>query len=70
MKRLPYEKAVMLRPPGCCYCDLDDRHCYEAGHWEAQLHRRFAQREAGPLATFVALALFIGCVAVWAVVLK
>lgn len=31
--RLPYEEAVTRRPEGVCYCDLDDRACYEAGHW-------------------------------------
>jgi hypothetical protein len=33
VRRLSYEKAVKHRPRGACYCDLDDRACYEAGHW-------------------------------------
>lgn len=28
-----YEEAVKHRPRGSCYCDLDDRACYAAGHW-------------------------------------
>lgn len=28
-----YNEAVKHRPPGACYCDLDDRACYAAGHW-------------------------------------
>ena len=63
MKRLPYEKAVQLRPSGVCHCDLDDRHCYEAGHWEAQ-RTPFMQREASGLVSLVGLALFIGSAAV------
>jgi len=33
-RRPSYEDAVKHRPPGACYCDLDDRACYAAGHWE------------------------------------
>lgn len=32
-RRLPYDEAVKHRPRGACYCDLDDRACYAAGHW-------------------------------------
>jgi hypothetical protein len=32
--RPSYDEAVKHRPPGSCYCDLDDRACYMAGHWE------------------------------------
>jgi hypothetical protein len=32
-RRPPYEEAVKHRPRGACYCDLDDRACYAAGHW-------------------------------------
>lgn len=31
--RLPYDQAVLSRPKGACYCDLDDKACYEKGHW-------------------------------------
>jgi hypothetical protein len=34
-KRPSYEDALKHRPRGACYCDLDDRACYAAGHWEA-----------------------------------
>lgn len=27
----PYDAAT--RPEGSCNCDLDDKSCYEAGHW-------------------------------------
>ena len=33
-RRPSYEKAVKHRPRGACYCDLDDRACYAAGHWQ------------------------------------
>jgi len=32
--RPPYEEAIKHRPRGACYCDLDDRACYAAGHWQ------------------------------------
>jgi hypothetical protein len=32
-RRPSYEEAVKHRPRGACYCDLDDRACYMAGHW-------------------------------------
>lgn len=34
-QRPTYDFAVSRRPrpEGACYCDLDDRSCYEAGHW-------------------------------------
>ena len=32
--RPSYEEAIKYRPRGACYCDLDDRACYAAGHWE------------------------------------
>ena len=34
--RLPYDEAVKHRPTGTCYCDYDDRECYEHRHWEAR----------------------------------
>lgn len=34
-KRPSYDEAIKHRPKGACYCDLDDRACYAAGHWEA-----------------------------------
>jgi hypothetical protein len=34
--RPSYEEAVKYRPRGACHCDLDDRACYAAGHWEAK----------------------------------
>lgn len=33
-RRPSYDEAVKHRPRGACYCDLDDRACYAAGHWE------------------------------------
>ena len=32
--RPSYDEAIKHRPKGACYCDLDDRACYAAGHWE------------------------------------
>jgi hypothetical protein len=34
-RRPSYEEAVKHRPRGACYCDLDDRACYAAGHWHS-----------------------------------
>ncbi|HLL28516.1 MAG TPA: hypothetical protein VKT73_12810 [Xanthobacteraceae bacterium] len=31
---ISYEEAVKKRPAGACYCDLDDRECYQRGHWK------------------------------------
>lgn len=33
-KRPSYDDAVKHRPRGARYCNLDDRACYAAGHWE------------------------------------
>ena len=29
--------AAGLRPKGACYCDLSDRDCFAAGHWNVPL---------------------------------
>lgn len=31
--KITYETAKPHRPEGACYCDLDDKACFEAGHW-------------------------------------
>jgi hypothetical protein len=38
--RPSYDDAVKHRPRGACYCDLDDRACYAAGHWQAEPAQR------------------------------
>lgn len=68
MVRMKYEEALKLRPRGACYCDLDDRACYERGHWQPS--ERFHQREASGFVTAVALTLFIGAIVVGLAVLR
>jgi hypothetical protein len=31
--KIKYVDALPRRPKGACYCDLDDKACFEAGHW-------------------------------------
>jgi hypothetical protein len=31
--KITYVQAKPRRPKGACYCDLDDKACFEAGHW-------------------------------------